>query len=175
MPDSKQHDADWPADAAPSKSARKREMHALQAMGEALVGLTEKQLAQINIADENLLEAIHECRNIRSNSARKRHLQYIGKLMRETDTTAIEAGLDSLHHTQRVANNAFHELEQLRDEMLAQGPGSVEMALAKFPEADRQHLRQLLLQHQREIAKQKPPAASRKLFRYLKELQTLQG
>lgn len=173
MPDSNQQDEDWLEDEGPSKSARKREMHALQAMGETLVQLTEKQLKQIEITDENLMEAILECRNIRSNSARKRHLQYIGKLMRKTDISAIEAGLASLHHTKTVSNDAFHEIETLRDEMLAQGPSGVEIALAKFPDADRQHLRQLLLQHQRETSKDKPPAAGRKLFRYLKELQTL--
>ncbi|MFK7975009.1 MAG: ribosome biogenesis factor YjgA [Halioglobus sp.] len=172
MPDSKQHDDDW-LEEEPSKSARKREMHALQAMGETLVQLTEKQLQQITIEDENLMEAIIECRNIRSNSARKRHMQYIGKLMRKTDISAIEAGLASLHHTKTTDSNAFHEIETLRDAMIAQGPNSVELAMAKFPDADRQHIRQLLLQHQREVAKAKPPAASRKLFRYLKDLQTL--
>lgn len=174
MPDSHHNDDEWAEDAPPSKSARKREMHALQAMGETLVGLTDKQLQQVNITDENLLEAVLECRNISSNSARKRHVQYIGKLMRKTDITAIEASLKALHHSASASKDAFHALETLRDDMLAKGVGGVELALVKFPDADRQHLRQLLLQHQREVQKQKPPAASRKLFRYLKEQQALQ-
>lgn len=172
MPDNHEQDGEWPEDAAPSKSARKREMHALQAMGESLVQLSDKQLQQIAIEDEALLEAILECRRISSNSARKRHLQYVGKLMRKVDTTAIQAALDTLHHAHQASTDAFHELEALRDAMLEAGPPGVELALVKFPDADRQHLRQLLRQHQREVSKQQAPAASRKLFRYLRELHT---
>jgi ribosome-associated protein len=47
--------------------------------------------------------------------------------------------------------------------------------MARWPEADRQQLRQLVLQHQREQQRGKPPAASRKLFRYLRELQESHG
>jgi ribosome-associated protein len=55
------------------------------------------------------------------------------------------------------------------------GLSGVELAIARWPEADRQQLRQLVLQHQREIQRGKPPAASRKLFRYLRELQEFYG
>lgn len=160
------------SDDAPSKSARKREMHALQALGESLVELSEKQLQQVNLQDEALITAIHECHQIRSNSARKRHLQFIGKLMRGIDPEPIERAIAAIHHKQQENTNAFHEIEQLRDQMLEAGVSGVELAIERFPELDRQHVRQLLMQHQKEQAKQKPPAASRKLFRYLKELQT---
>ena len=59
--------------------------------------------------------------------------------------------------------------------MLAAGIAGVELAMQRWPQADRQHLRQLLLQHQREAQQQKPPAASRKLFRYLREQQENYG
>ena len=163
MHDEAEQDIDLP----PSKSARKREMHALQAMGEALVELTDKQLAQISLPSEGLKEAIEECRNIRSNSARKRHLQFIGKLMRGIDTQAIEDSLASLHHQRRADNDRFHQVEALRDAMLAAGPPGVELAMKRYETADRQHLRQLLRQHEKEQSQQKPPSASRKLFRYL--------
>ena len=42
--------------------------------------------------------------------------------------------------------------------------------LEAFPGGDRQLLRQLIRQHRREVEADKPPAASRKLFRYLREL-----
>ena len=54
-------------------------MLALQAVGESLLALNDNQLSKIPIDDEQLLSAIRECRHIRSNSARKRHLQLIGK------------------------------------------------------------------------------------------------
>jgi ribosome-associated protein len=162
-------------DEPPSKSARKRQMHILQAMGESLVNLNDKQLDQIPIDDDQLLEAIRECRQISSNSARKRHLQLIGKLMRNIDPAPIEQALRVLHTSRQESTAAFHQLEQLRADILAAGAGGVELAMTRFPAADRQHLRQLVLQHGRENQLDKPPAASRKLFAYLKELQENQG
>jgi ribosome-associated protein len=76
---------------------------------------------------------------------------------------------------QQGAADAFHQLEQLRDELLATGVDGIEAVTQRWPQADRQQLRQLILQHQRDSARNKPPAASRKLFRYLRELQELYG
>lgn len=157
-------------DEPPSKSARKRHMLSLQAMGESLLDLNERQLAGIPIGDERLVTALRECRQIHSKSARKRHLQYIGKLMREIDPAPIEQALLALRHARQHSISAMHELEQLRADILAAGANGVELAVTRFPDADRQHLRQLVLQHQRESQRGQPPAASRKLFRYLREL-----
>ena len=154
----------------PSKSAVKREMHALQDLGKTLSELNDKQLGQLPIEDEKLLEALRETRRIRSKNALKRHLQYVGKLMRDVDPEPIETALEVMRRPAREANALFHQLEQLRDDVLAAGVAGVEIVLARWPEADRQQLRQLILQHQRELAKDKPPAASRKLFRYLRDL-----
>lgn len=162
-------------DEPPSKSARKRQMHALQAMGESLVNLNDKQLEQIPLDDDRLVSAIQECRQIRSNSARKRHLQFIGKLMRDIDPEPIEKALQALHTSRQEETAAFHQLEQLRADILAAGADGVELAMAEFPTADRQRLRQLVLQYGKETQLNKPPAASRKLFAYLKELQEDQG
>jgi ribosome-associated protein len=164
-----------PGDERPSKSAMKRHMLALQELGEALVALSDKQLAQMPIDDERLLQAIGEVRRINSNSARRRHLQLIGKLMRDIDPEPIAAALQALHTRRRQQDEAFHQLEQLREAVLAAGAEGVEQVMARWPQADRQQLRQLALQHRRETERGQPPAASRKLFRYLRELQALYG
>lgn len=169
MPDLTEHDD------APSKSELKRQMTSLQELGEELTRLNKKQLAQIPIEDEQLLEAIAEVQKIRSNSARRRHLQFIGKLMRSLDAEPIRAALSNLDQAKRKADSDFHRLEKLRDDMLAAGVTGTELATRIWPQADRQQLRQLLLQHQRELQLNKPPAASRKLFRYLRDLQELYG
>jgi ribosome-associated protein len=168
-------DNDPGADEPPSKSARKRHMHSLQDIGETLVNLNDKQLARIPIDDDSLLAAIRECRAMRSKNARKRHLQFIGKLMRAVDPAPIEQALLALHNSHQRSTAAFHDLEQLRTAILAAGSAGAELAMTRFPDADRQHLRQLVLQHEREIQHQKPPAASRKLFGYLRELQESHG
>ncbi len=174
MPDRTDYDA-YGAEEPPSKSARKRHMLGLQATGESLVALNDKQLSKMPIDDEQLLVAIRECRHMRSNSARKRHLQFIGKLMRNIDPAPIEQALLSLHRSSQQNTAAFHQLEQLRADILTVGLDGVELAMTHFPQADRQQLRQLVLQHQRELQRNKPPAASRKLFHYLKELQEAYG
>ena len=66
------HDDDYQEDdEAPSKSEVKRQMLARQALGEALTQLSDKQLERIPVADERLLAAVLESRNIRSKNARK--------------------------------------------------------------------------------------------------------
>jgi ribosome-associated protein len=112
---------------------------------------------------------------MRSHGARRRHLQLIGKLMRDIDAGPIENALGLLDRQRQDRAAAFHELESLRDEALAAGLDGVELVLARWPQADRQQLRQLFLQHQRESERNKPPAASRKLFSYLRELQENYG
>lgn len=157
-------------ESGPSKSALKRQMTALQKLGQQLVGLSEAELARIPIESEQLLNAIEETKRIRSNSARRRHLQYIGKVMRNLDAEPIERALTDLHQQRQHETGSFHQLEILRDKLLAEGPSAIEAVVDKFASADRQHLRQLLRTHQRESAAGKPPAASRKIFKYLREL-----
>ena len=65
-----------------SKSARKRQMHALQNLGEQLVDLSAAQLAKLNIDNEALIEAVQLAQRISHRSGRRRQMQFIGKLMR---------------------------------------------------------------------------------------------
>ncbi|MSQ99858.1 MAG: DUF615 domain-containing protein [Gammaproteobacteria bacterium] len=76
----------------PSKSSRKRAAHAAQELGERLVALKESHFAPLNLP-ENIADAIRAARNIRTHGGLARQHQYIGKLMREIDTIAIEEAL----------------------------------------------------------------------------------
>ena len=69
-------------DTSVSKSERKRQMHALQDLGERLVALPEADLATISINDERLRDAVQTARRITARGGLKRQLQFIGKLMR---------------------------------------------------------------------------------------------
>jgi ribosome-associated protein len=80
-----------------SKSQSKREMLALQALGEKLVTLKPTQLDKMPI-EETLRAAIDEAHLMRSHGAVRRQLQYIGRLMRSIDPAPIQAALDKLHH-----------------------------------------------------------------------------
>lgn len=80
-----------------SKTQRKREMLALQELGEALVKLRRDRLAKIPL-DEQLHAAIVAAQAIKSHGALRRQLQYIGRLMRERDPQPIQAALAALDH-----------------------------------------------------------------------------
>ena len=79
-----QHRDDPEAPAPPSKSQRKRAATALQDLGEQLVKLTPAQLDRIPLPEE-LRAAARAARATPQRGARKRQLQYIGKLMRRID------------------------------------------------------------------------------------------
>jgi len=76
-------------------------MHALQNLGEALVGLTSTQLAKLDLDNEPLLEAIELAQRINHHSGKRRQMQYIGKLMRSADSERIAQSLDALHEGSR--------------------------------------------------------------------------
>ena len=128
MPDYDDHDD---TQELPSKSELKRRMTALQELGEALAALGDKQLARIPIEDDELLKAIHEVRNIRSNSARRRHMQYIGKLMRKADPAPIREALSALGADDRRAKRIFRDAELWRERLQNDG----DAALAAFCES----------------------------------------
>ncbi len=82
-------------DDRPSKSSRKRAAHAAQALGERLIALKETDLARLPLP-ETLLDAVREARRIKARGGLSRQKQYIGKLMRDLDTAAIEDTLENL-------------------------------------------------------------------------------
>lgn len=157
---------------APSKTALKREMTGRQELGEALCQLSPGELKQIPIDSDDLLEAIEESHRIRHHSALRRHRQYIGKLMRKIDPAPIQQALDALHQQRREAAQSFKDLEVMRDQLVNGDDKILAAVIDRFPQADRQHLRQLVRDARREAKSGKPPAASRRLFRYLRELQS---
>ena len=152
-----------------SKTARKKEMTALQDVGQKIVALKERELATIPL-DEDLLDAVMTARRLKSREGLRRQMQYIGRLMRQANADPILAALEQLETGRKDHARRFHELENWRDELLEQGFDGIESVMQRYPNADRQHLRQLLLQAGKEKARNAPPAASRKLFRYLREL-----
>ncbi|WP_355660831.1 ribosome biogenesis factor YjgA [Halomonas salifodinae] len=151
-----------------SKTQRKQEMHALQALGEKIIALSDAQRAKLPLSDD-MLAAVEETGRIRSREARRRHMQYVGKLMRKEDTEAIQAAFDEFEQEKLRRDHAFHRLERWRDRLIEEGDEAVEAFLADFPDADRQALRQLIRNAQRERDANKPPASSRKLFKLIRD------
>ncbi|NJN45574.1 MAG: DUF615 domain-containing protein [Candidatus Competibacteraceae bacterium] len=151
----------------PSKSQLKREATALQKLGEKLTALTPVQLEKIPLSAD-LLEAIQAAQQMRQHGARRRQLQYIGKLMRRIDTEPIQMALDGLSTVQNTAQH--HQLEQLCAALLAEDAASLNEFLTHYPDTDRRHLQQLIRKAVHEQLHQQPPRSRRALFRYLREV-----
>ena len=132
-------------DLQPSKSERKRQMLALQEMGERLVSLSRSDLNRIDIADERLIEAVEIARGITARGGLKRQLQFIGKLMRSTDTAPIERGLAMLDQQDAVSTANFHRVETARDRLRDEGDAALGDILAIWPAAEASLLRLSLI------------------------------
>ncbi|EJL6397949.1 ribosome biogenesis factor YjgA [Vibrio navarrensis] len=151
-----------------SKSEMKRDMDELQKLGEELVELKPSVLAKFPIS-EDLLEAIKDAQRFK-NEARRRQLQYIGKVMRQEDPEPIQAALDKLRNKHSQNTAVLHKLETLRDRVIAEGDSAIDEVLELYPAADRQRLRQLARTAVKEKQNNKPPKAFREIFQVLKQL-----
>lgn len=155
-------------DRPPSKSQRKRDMHALQDLGEVLIKLNKKQLSTIPLPD-NLLIAINEIHDMPMREARRRHLQLIGKLMRYVDGEAVREALNKLLNTKNLHVQQQHHIEHWRDKLLSGEKNALKQFIDDYTHVDIQYLRQLIREAQKEQSHNKPPAYSRKLFKYIRE------
>ena len=153
-----------------SKSQRKRAMDELKKLGMELLEFSDDALRQLQLP-ETLLEALRTGKRITSNNARKRQMQYIGKLLKDIDATPLYAAVDARDHQHATHTREFHQIEELRDKLILEGDRALPAVLAVFPHTDRQHLRKLLRQARKEQETGQPPRAARLLFRYLRELQ----
>jgi ribosome-associated protein len=155
-------------DEPPSKSQRKRDMDALQTIGAELVALNDQQLASIELP-ENLRDAVTEARRLHPHEARRRQLQYIGKLMRHIDPEPIRAKLDGWLSVSAEHTAKLHHIERWRERLL-NDPQSVSEFISEYPAADSQQLRTLIRNTEQERARGKPPKNFRALFQMIREL-----
>ncbi|VCU68544.1 hypothetical protein PIGHUM_00601 [Pigmentiphaga humi] len=134
----------------PSKSQLKRQMTALQELGERLVTLPKDKLKQLPLA-ERLYEAVREAQRITSHEGKRRQLQYVGKLMRDTHVEPIQAMLAKWEGDSMEEIAAFHQLELWRDRLLADDEQFTAF-MNLYPHADAQPLRALIRAARKEHA-----------------------
>lgn len=154
-----------------SKSEIKRDAEELKKLGSKLVELTQANLDKIQL-DETLLDAVNLARRSRL-EAKRRQLQFIGKLLRsatEDEINHIRESLDKIENKHNQQQAMLHKLELLRDELVEQGDDALAKLLDEHPDADRQHLRNLIRSAQKEKAQNKPSKAYRDIYQYLKAL-----
>lgn len=152
-----------------SKTRRKQAMEDLQTLGEELAGLSAERLKRIDIPEE-LREAVSEVQRMtRHDDARRRQMQFIGRLMRGVEAEPIRAELARVRGESAEETARLHRLEKLRDDLLADEKLLHEIA-ARYPAADLQHLRALRRAALKERQENRPPRSYRAIFQLFKEL-----
>jgi len=150
-----------------SKTRRKREMLERQALGVALVELPESQLLEMSL-EERLREAVIDARRITSHEARRRQMQYIGRLMREIDPAPIRARLEALSSGSAQSAARHRRLEAWRERLLADD-GALTAFATEHPGADFQALRVLIRNSRKQLEQGNRVRAYRELFRLIKQ------
>ena len=155
----------------PSKTRLKQAAHDLQALGARLVDLPKDRLQGLGLP-ESLYDAVRECQSITRHEARRRQLQYIGRLMRDVDPTAIEAQFSVWDGTSAAEVALQHSIERWRDRLMddATAAAALTELAAAHPGCDVQQLRTLMRNARREFAQGRPPRSHRELFRALRSI-----
>lgn len=154
------------AGARPSKTRLKHEMEALQELGETLVSLDAARLRSLELP-ERLVDAVVLARGITRHEARRRQMQYLGRLMRDVDPVPIRAALERWETVPREEKARFAALEGWRDRILADA-AALDAFVAEHPDADRAALARLADTARNERSRGEPPRAFRELFRAMR-------
>lgn len=163
-------DADTGED-LPSRSQLRREALDVLKLAQALVDMTDAQLARVPLGDD-LLEEVRRARAVTQQIARKRQTQFLAKQMRKAEDAeldAIRAALERDRNAARRDAAALHRVEQWRDRLIDGGDDALNELIEQYPAVDRQHLRTLARQARMDRERNKPPHAARELFRELRE------
>ena len=151
-----------------SKSQRKRDALALQALADALVRLTESQLESLPL-DEALREGVVHARGL-GRGAYRRQLRYLARLLRSGDSETIGRALESFKRAGDADAARLTRLERWRERLMEEGDAALTELLDEYPGADTQSIRRLVRNARSERAAGQPPRSYRQLFRLLREL-----
>lgn len=150
----------------PSKTRQKREMASLQDLGVSLVDLDPARLATLDLP-ERLVDAITLARGITRHEARRRQMQYIGRLMREVDPAPIREALERFDSVPRAEKARFAAIERWRERLLDEAD-ALDAFVHEHPEADRAVIAKAIASAHAARARGESTRAFRDLFRTLR-------
>jgi ribosome-associated protein len=156
----------------PSKTQRKKTSHDLQDLGEALVAMPDDRLVDLPM-DESLLDAIRVHRRTKTHEARRRQMQYIGKLMRRNDPEPLREAVAAMQLGHAKDALALHEAERWRAELIA-SDDALTTWTPQFPQSDLQQLRSLIRAARKDASvspEQRSGRAFRELFQFIRKQQ----
>lgn len=163
-----------------TRSDQKKESQALQTLGQELLELHPKTLERLQLP-EKLLDALHEYQRLSNFEARRRQLQFVGKLMRKLEDSEVAAARTALHEQRSGTGPQQTQIllaEQWRERLIADD-AALTLWLEHCPDTDVQPLRALVRQARRDqtqtqaqtaAAEGAPPAKKGRAYRDLFQL-----
>jgi ribosome-associated protein len=163
---------DWEQEEFESRSDIKRAAQAVTDLAETIAQMSEDQIKRLQLP-QNFTEAVLLYKKIGKGPALKRQKLYLGKMLRDNEPLIVEIKekLAEIELKKKQQNAHFHKLEQWRDRLIAEGDAALHELLQQYPQVDRQQIRQLMRNAQKEQQQNKPPKSSREIFQYLKSLE----
>lgn len=155
-------------DERPSRSQLKRDSHDLQKLGLDLAALGDTVVKEAGLPSE-VEDALLRIKKVTKHEARRRHLQYVGKLMRTFNTGPVREIVEAAKQGHTIKTAEFHRLESVRDKLVDGDDALLQELFDAHPE-EGARLRQLVLAARREKAKEKPLKNFRALFKFLRSL-----
>lgn len=154
-------------DERPSKSRRKRDMAALQELGRRLLDLSPEQIARMELPGD-LAEAVAFYYTLKDKEARRRHVQFIGAVMRRVDAGPIRQALEALDQIRFQHTDEFHLIEGWRDALVAGDRSVLEEVVRRF-DLDTRQVERIAARAAAERSAGKPSREGRALFRMLRQ------
>ena len=133
----------------PSKTQLKQDATDLQQLGQKLTSYSSAVLRKLSL-NEVLISALEEFNRLpNSHGARRRQLQFIGKLMRDLDYDAVMKSIDDLESGHLRKKKKPSAAKLLCEAILESGDAEINVALEQYPQLNRQTMRQLYREHNR--------------------------
>ncbi len=151
------------------RAAREVEDAAGRVLAERLVAAPEEWFAQVPIErGSQLADHLERARAMNPCKARRREVRYVGRMLRSEDRAPLIEALDLAESGQGEDDDALHVAEDWRERLIDDGDLALDAFCRAHPEADRQRMRQLARQAQKQRASKAPPKAARVLFQLIK-------
>ena len=126
-----------------SKTQRKKDALALQALGDKLTYFSPSQLSKLPLT-EAVIAAIGEYNLLpKKHGARKRQLQLIGRLMRSCDYEIVSLAMEQLPRNDAQEPQDLRNSGDLSEKILTEGNAEINTAIKEHGNLDRQKLRRL--------------------------------
>ena len=150
-----------------SRTKKKQHVEELQKLGAALIALPAATLDALDLPAQ-LLAAVRDAQRFTSHGARRRQVQFIGKIMRKIDPEPVRTAVEAITNQSATVRARQKRLEQWRERLIADDAALTAFA-SEHTGTDLQAMRTLIRNARKEITESKPPRAQRELFRVLRD------